>query len=135
MAQRGRLWDGISDPGQKLRRPSFLGTRKETEIDALDIFAAPGQHEISVGFAVTWVDDDSDHLDDFGNFSQEFYVNRGVRAIKTDEHPGEWGQPASVVCNVEAGQTCSVVATIEKRPPTKMGGLPIYSVSYEMTVE
>lgn len=135
MAQRGKLWDGTSDPGQKLKRPSFLGTRKETTIDALNIDATPGQHEISVGIAVSWVEDDSEPLDDFDNFSQEFYVNRGVRGITTDGHHGEWGQNTSVSCTVEAGQTCSVVATIEKRSPTKFGGLPIYSVSYETTVE
>ncbi len=135
LAHRGKLWEGMSEPGHILKRPSKIGKRKDTMITALETDVTPGSHEVAVGFASTWVEDDSDH-NGYGKFNQEFYVNRGVRAVTADDdHEGEWGTKTAIACDVPAGQTCVVTATLEKHAPTGLGGIPIYSVRYEKTVE
>jgi len=91
LAHRGKLWEGMGEPGHILQRPSRVGKRKDTTITALDTDLAPGLHEVAVGFAVTWVEDDA-NANEYGKYNQEFYVNRGVRAVAADdEHEGEWG--------------------------------------------
>jgi hypothetical protein len=135
LAHRGKLWEGISEPGHILKRPSKIGRRKDTTLDALDIDVTPGSHEVAVGFAVTWVEDDSND-NGWGKYNQEFYVNRGVRAVADDDdHEGECGTRTTIACDVQPGQTCVVTATLEKRAPSALGGLPIYSVSYQTKVE
>ena len=135
LAHHGKLWEGMSEPGHILQRPSRIGKRKDTMITALETDITPGLHEVAVGFAVTWVEDDSDH-NEFGKYNQEFYVNRGVRAVAADDdHEGEWGTKTAIACDVTAGQTCVVTATLEKHAPTGLGGIPIYSVSYKTTVD
>ncbi|MCD4749542.1 MAG: hypothetical protein K8R59_09215 [Thermoanaerobaculales bacterium] len=136
LAHKGKLWDGTSEPGQKLKRPSRIGRRKITQFTALETEVSPGAHEVAAGFAVTWVEDDSDDNDDWGEFAHEFYVNRGVRAIaEKDEHPGEWFEASTATCDVELGQTCVVKVLFEKRAPSAFGGLSNYSVSYKVEVE
>ncbi len=135
LAHRGKLWEGISEPGHVLKRPSKIGKRKDTMITALETDVTPGSHEIAVGFASTWVEDDSDH-NGYGKFNQEFYVNRGVRAVAADDdHEGEWGTKTAIACDVPAGQTCVVTAKLEKHAPTGLGGIPIYSVSYRTSID
>ncbi len=131
LAHRGKLWEGRSEMGQRLKRPSRIGKRQDTVIEALDTDIEPGTHQIAVGFAVTWVEDDADQNDDWGETAHEFYVNRGVRAVD-DGHPGEWGPQHPIECTVAAGETCTVIATVEKRAPTKFGGIPVFSVSYRL---
>ncbi len=135
LAQHGKLWEGMSEPGHILKRPGKVGKRKDTMITALETDVTPGSHDVAVGFAVTWVEDDSDH-NEYGKYNQEFYVNRGVRAVAADDdHEGEWGTKTAIACDVQPGQTCVVTATLEKRAPTGLGGLPIYSVSYQTTID
>ena len=135
LAHRGKLWEGMGEPGHVLQRPSKVGKRKDTMITALDTDIPPGAHEVAVGFAVTWVEDDSHH-NEFGKYNQEFYVNRGVRAVAgDDDHEGNWGLRTAIACDVQAGQTCVVTATLEKRAPTGLGGIPIYSVSYQTIID
>jgi len=135
LAHRGKLWEGMGEPGHILQRPSKVGKRKDTVITALDTDLTPGLHEVAVGFAVTWVEDDADN-NEYGKYNQEFYVNRGVRAVAADDdHEGEWGTKTAIACDVQAGKTCVVTATLEKRAPTGLGGLPIYSVQYATEVE
>ncbi len=135
LAHRGKLWEGMSEPGHILQRPSKIGKRKDTMITALETDLTPGSHEVAVGFASTWVEDDSDY-NGFGKFNQEFYVNRGVRAVAADDDiKGEWGTKTAIACDVEAGQTCVVTATLEKHAPTGLGGIPIYSVRYATEVK
>ncbi len=135
LAHRGKLWEGMSEPGHILKRPSKIGKRKDTMITALETDVAPGSHEIAVGFASTWVEDDSDN-NGYGKFNQEFYVNRGVRAVAADDDiKGEWGTKTAIACDVQPGQTCVVTAKLEKHAPTGLGGIPIYSVSYRTNTE
>ncbi len=135
LAHRGKLWEGMGEPGHILQRPSKVGKRKDTLITALDTDLTPGLHEVAVGFAVTRVEDDADD-NEYGKYNQEFYVNRGVRAIAADDdHEGEWGTKTAIACDVRPGQTCVVTATLGKRAPTRLGGIPIYSVSYQTTME
>jgi len=135
LAHRGKLWEGMGEPGQILQRPSRVGKRKDTMITALDTDLEPGLHEVAVGFAVTWVEDDAND-NEYGKYNQEFYVNRGVRAVAADDdHEGEWGTKTAIACDVKPGQTCVVTATLEKRAPTGLGGLPIYSVSYQTSID
>ena len=135
LAHRGKLWEGMGEPGHILQRPSRIGKRKDTTITALDTDVSPGLHEVAVGFAVTWVEDDAND-NEYGKYNQEFYVNRGVRAVAADdEHEGEWGTKTAIACDVLPGQTCVVTATLSKRAPTGLGGLPIYSVRYATDIE
>jgi len=134
MASAGRLWQGESDPGQMLRRPSRV--REPRRFTALELDLEPGEHEIAVGFAVSLVEDDADQTDDWNEFSVEQYVNRGVRATSTatGDVPGEWGTPAATSCTVAADETCTVLATLGRRAPTALGGIPVYGVSYVTVV-
>jgi len=129
-ASSGRLWEGASEPGMMLRRPGRV--RKDNTFTALDLAVEPGSYEVAVGFAVSVVEDDPDLNDEWGKFTVERYVNRGVRAMESPEDPaeGEWGTPAAINCTVAAGKTCTVTATLERRAPTRLGGIPVYSVSY-----
>jgi len=129
-ASSGRLWEGESEPGMMLRRPGRV--RKDNTFTALDLDVEPGSYEVAVGFAVSVVEDDPDLSDEWGKFTVEQYINRGVRASASPEDPvaGEWGTPAAIDCTVAAGETCTVTATLERRAPTRFGGIPVYNVSY-----
>lgn len=136
LTHRGKLWKGESEPGQMLRRPSKVGKRKDKVFTALETDVLPGTHDVAAGYAVTWIENDADHDDEWGKDAIEHYVNRGVRALATDEqYQGDWHSPSSVRCSVETGQTCVVKVTLEKRAPTAFGGIPIYSLSYETEIE
>jgi hypothetical protein len=77
---------------------------------------------------------ESDPADEWGEYAGEHYVTRGVRAAGEKIQGQHEGGNPGVVCDVTAGQTCEVTATFDRTRPTRLGGLPIYSVRYRTRV-
>jgi len=124
----GRLWEGKSDPGVMLKRPRIL--RGDEVFTAYEAAVQPGTHEVAVGFAFSAVE--GDPRDEWAEFEGEWYVTRGVRAgSERFEKQNDEDNPGAT-CSVEAGQICEVTATFHKKAPTPLGGLPDYSVTYEV---
>ena len=87
-----------------------------------------GPHRVEVGFAVTEVV--SDPNDEWSEYSREHYASAGVSApgplaALPDLAPGR-----AVRCEVPAGGTCTVTATLEKHRRSRFVGRSTYSVTY-----
>ena len=63
------------------------------------------------------------------------YVTRGIRAAGEPLENQTDGDNPGAVCKISEGQICEVTAHFEGRKPTPLGGLPEYSVSYEVMIE
>jgi len=126
----GRLWEGSVGAGRHLKRPTFV--RGRDPILAYQSPVDPGSHAVGVGFAVSTVE--GAPSDEWSEYAGEHYETRGIRAT-ADDLPGgaPVGNPGAE-CQVFAGQVCEVVATFEKTSPSRLGGLPIYSVHYRVEV-
>jgi hypothetical protein len=126
----GNLWEGSVGAGQHLKRPVFV--RGTEQIVAYQSPVDPGSHNVAVGFAVSTVEEDPS--DEFGEYAGEHYQTRGIRATGAPlAGQAPMGNPG-VECQVFEGQVCEVVATFEKTSPSRLGGLPIYSVHYLVEV-
>ncbi len=127
----GRLWEGSSGAGMHLKRPSFV--RGKDPILAYESPVDPGKHVVGVGFAVSTVE--GDPSDEWSEYAGEHYETRGILATGVDL-PGQapMGNPGAE-CQVFADQVCEVVATFERTSPSRLGGLPIYSVHYRVEVD
>ncbi|MCP4902763.1 MAG: hypothetical protein GY906_37860 [bacterium] len=127
----GKLWEGEGMMGERLRRPRWVKT--EMPFIAFEGPVAPGTNSVGVGFAISQVImDDPD--DEWGEYSHERYVSRGLRSSGVKIGEGKERDTEPVTCQVSAGEICEVTATLEKRSPTKLGGIPTLSVSYEVRV-
>jgi hypothetical protein len=127
----GKLWEGEGMAGERIRRPRWI--KGETPSVAFEGPVSAGEHEIGVGFAITHVQMD-DPNDEWGEYSRERYVSRGMRA--SGEPIGEVGEEVRkpAVCKVSPGDICEVTAILEKTRTSKLGGVPRMSVHYEVKV-
>jgi hypothetical protein len=126
----GKLWEGSVGAGKHLKRPVFV--RGTDQIVAYQSPVDPGSHSVAVGFAVSTVEEDPS--DEFGEYAGEHYQTRGIRGTGAPlAGQAPMGNPG-VECQVFEGQVCEVVATFEKTSPSRLGGLPIYSVHYLVEV-
>jgi len=126
----GKLWEGKSDPGVMLRRPAVL--RGDQIFTAYEAALEPGIHEVSVGFAFSTVA--SDPNDEWGEYSGESYVTRGIRAIGEPLENQKDGDNPGAECTITEGQICEVTAHLQSRKPTPLGGLPEYGISYDTRI-
>jgi len=126
----GKLWKGKSDPGVMLRRPRVL--RGDQVFTAYEAALEPGTHEVSVGFALSTVESDPD--DEWGEYAGEWYVTRGIRAFGEPLENQKDGDNPGAVCKISDGQICEVTAHLESRRPTPLGGLPDYSIRYDIRI-
>jgi len=126
----GKLWEGKSDAGVMLRRPRVL--RGDRIFTAYEASLEPGTHEIAVGFALSTVE--SDPNDEWGEYAGESYLTRGIRAVGKPLPNEKDGDNPGAACTVAAGRICEVTAHLEGRKPTALGGLPEYSVSYDVRI-
>ena len=125
----GTVPEGRSEPGRILRQPHRIAL-DEPRV-AWDGEVAPGTHAVQVGYAMVRVE--VDPHDDWLEYSRQSYSASGVRLPDQADGDG-WSLAAPALCEVAATQVCEVVATFGKRSPTAFGGLPHYSVSYDVSV-
>jgi len=126
----GKLWEGKSDPGVMLRRPRIL--KGDAVNTAYEAAVEPGSYEISVGFAFSTVE--GDPRDEWGEYEGEWYVTRGIRATGEPLPNQQDGDNPGAVCTMAKGQICEVRARLGSKRPTPLGGLPDYSITYEVTI-
>jgi hypothetical protein len=130
MSTRGELWKGSVGAGEHLDPPPDVA---EEELALLfESPVAPGRHNATVGFAVTEVREDPSEV--WGQEAGEYYETRGIRATSA-VLPGQAPSGnAGVVCNIEAGQLCEVVATPQHTSSTLLRGASVYNVRYSVSV-
>ncbi len=129
VTSHGELWQGESEAGQRLKRPYVVKLGKH--FTAAEVEVVPGEHQVLVGFAVTQVAEDPN--DEWGEYAVESYQNRGVRTTGEADPDHGWFANQAAICSLKADQTCLVTARLDRHSPTRLGGIPDYSVGY--TVE
>lgn len=130
VATRGALLVGESEPGRILKRPQRFSL--EESVVAFEGEVTPGEHPVLVGFAVTRVDEDP--TVNWMEYSRQRYITSGVRAAEGPGPGRGWSANTAVPCSVESGQVCVVTVQFEKKSPSRFGGLPVYSVTYQVDV-
>lgn len=128
VATRGETYEGQSEPGRALRQPRSF--RVDGAESAYEEAIEPGEHRILVGFEVSRVEDD--RRDDWMEYGRQQYVSSGVRAEEKDSAEKNWGANHVAICRVEVGQVCVVNVRFDSKSPTRFGGLPVYSVTYQV---
>lgn len=129
VATQGVLPRGESEPGRMLPQPSRIELDQplvvwEGETD-------PGAHLVQLGFGVARIEVDPNDI--WLEYSRQSYTASGVLLPNEPARSG-WQEGHAAICQVGPGERCQVVATFEKRAPTRFGGLPLYLVSYDVSV-
>lgn len=130
VATRGELFEGESEPGRVLKRPKSFSLEEPAVAFEGDV--APGEHAVLVGFAVSRVNEDP--TVNWMEYSRQRYATSGVRAAEGPGPGRGWSANTAVPCSVASGQTCVVTVRFEKKSPSRFGGLPVYSVTYQVDI-
>jgi hypothetical protein len=128
VATQGERYEGESEPGRALKQPRTF--RVDETHSAYDGSIEPGEHKILVGFEVSGVE--GDRRDDWGEYARQQYVSSGVHAEENDRAGRNWGANHAAICRVEKGQVCLVNVRFDSKSATRFGGLPVYSVTYDV---
>jgi hypothetical protein len=128
VATRGAQYEGQSEPGRALKQPRTF--RVDETGSAYEETVTPGEHKILVGFEVSRIEED--RRDDWGEYSRQQYVSSGVRAEAKDRAGRNWGANQAAICRIDAGRVCVVNVRFDSSSPTRLGGLPVYSVAYQV---
>jgi hypothetical protein len=128
--QEGKLWFGAVGAGGSLPRPRTV--RGSGRFMAYASPMPPGRHTISVGFAVSTVEEDRGAS--WAEHAGEQYLTRGIRSTgESLAGQAPLGNPGAE-CDLVEGNVCDVVATFERSSPSTLGGLPVYSIRYDVEV-
>jgi hypothetical protein len=128
VATRGVLPQGESEPGRILRQPRQIPL--DEPLVVWEGEAAAGAHLVQLGFGVARVEVDPDDI--WLEYSRQTYAASGVLLPGQPPRDG-WQTGQAAVCTLAVGQVCEVVARLDKRSPTRFGGLPAYFVSYAVS--
>ncbi len=124
--ERGQLYSGASEMGQLLRRPPAID--EPDEFVAYVGWVVPGEHTVSVGYAVTEVI--SDPEDEWHEASSERYRTGGVLVDPTVLDSDAISPATTVQCDLEASQICTV--HVELARSVGHGGVIDYSATVTM---